>query len=720
MNALGMGLVAIGTLCVHACALPMDDIEDASVERDGAADVVDAVVPDAGLATGVGCRYEFPGVVVQVLSSCDARTGEGTIVAYRTDDFKLPEDWSPDAWLPVAPWVRLDVAEAEPWGDRVVGIAFAMSEPIAAMGVFAGDGEVSAHPIFAEDDWLSMTAVASGVFGLAALEGQPAAGCPSKRVSGSHAVASEGALRELEGVTHIEGSLTIAFDDDDGLSPLSCLTTIGGSLTIRNTAGLPDVRGFANLVRVDRNLAVISNAGLAELSLPSLRFIGGTLSFDRNPALTSVQLERLVVSGAIQVASNALLGLRFERLAQMRGMLRVTLNPVLTDFIAPALLSIDGNMDFVRNAALSRVRFDALNELRGALALETNGGNATTTEFEMPALAQITRGARIRQNPRLVKLDGFQALRAVHEGLEVSNNAHLESVDGLAALTHVGGALRFAGNAVLPALVLSGLHGVEGDLEVLDHPLLTRVEFVVLREIEGRLILDANGSDEEPLSYTFDVLSSVHQEMRVRDHPSLLNLDGFAGLARVGDVLTIANNAALSEVDGWPLLASIDGPLRITSNASLSVFAADGLRSVGGNIDISRNPVLAGVRLDNLIRVDGALNLLNNGATATTAFSFASTTRVAQGATIAGNPSLRTLAGFQAVTEIGVGLTIHDNASLTELGFDGLFILGSSLDIVSNAKLPTCRAAAFQERLMQNGWAGTASIADNLADECSP
>ena len=714
-------MIAAGVVGAQSCVLPTSEDADSAVDNEASDGGISArmEVPDSGLSAAVGCRYLLPGVVVQVVSFCDAMTGEGTIVAQRRDALSLPAGWSS-----ILPWVEIAPEDGGPWAERIVSIAYSVSEqPPAALGVKAVDGEVAVHPAFAHDERLTMTALEAGVFTVAQIEASPADGCTSRRAGGSYAVADTADLGELEGVSSIEGSLTIAVDDDDGLSRLSCLRSIGGSLTIRNTSGLRDVGGLANLARVDRNLAVIGNSGLTELTLPQLQVVGGSLSFERNPGLSTVGLGSLMVSGAVLVSSTAVPVLSFDRLVQARGPVRVTLNGRLETFAAPALEAVRGDIDIVRNGALARVELDELHNLEGSLILNTNGGNAMTTIFRFPSLARILNKFSVRQNPQLMNLDGFGALTEVGAaGVDISANASLVSVEGLGGLQTVHGDLRVAINAALPALVAPGLRTVHGDVEIVDHAALAEIDLSGLSDVRGRLRLEANGGEVPSMTYDLGMLSSVGEDLRFLRNPARTAFDGFGSLVEVGGAMIISSNAGLTSIEGLDALTRVGEDFTVASNGVLTSVVIDSLLSVGGDIVVRDNDAIALVALDGLSQINGALTLDGNGgsSTATTAYSFVSSTRVARGVTIQRNPSLQNLGGFDGVSEIGVGLKIQDNAALSGLGFDRLFLLGSGLEISSNARLPTCTALDFRDRMVRNGWTGSATVADNLPDMCSP
>ena len=65
------------------------------------------------------------------------------------------------------------------------------------------------------------------------------------------------------------------------------------------------------------------------------------------------------------------------------------------------------------------------------------------------------------------------------------------------------------------------------------------------------------------------------------------------------------------------------------------------------------------------------------------------------------------------LASIPVSLRIQRNVVLTSLDFGSLTSLGDTLTIKGNSSLPSCYATDIYDRLVANGWTGTATISGN-------
>jgi hypothetical protein len=130
------------------------------------------------------------------------------------------------------------------------------------------------------------------------------------------------------------------------------------SLTIRTGAPL-DLAPLARLERVDGDVVVGPSVGLAELALPRLAEVRGTLRVVANGDLHAVILKKLARAGRIEIdTSNALASLVLPSLTAV-GAISITSNPELEviDFTAlatvpelviagnPKLVTIEGTPD---------------------------------------------------------------------------------------------------------------------------------------------------------------------------------------------------------------------------------------------------------------------------------------------------------------------------------------------------------------------------------------
>ncbi|MEJ2595346.1 MAG: T9SS type A sorting domain-containing protein [bacterium] len=206
--------------------------------------------------------------------------------------------------------------------------------------------------------------------------------------------------------TLITGNLTINGGDINDLSPLSSLTSVGGTLEIISNYSLFSLDGLSSLTLVGGDLNIALNTDLLSLNgLSSLSSVGGDLEINNNLDL------------------NNLNGL--SSLSSVGGDLIVFNNSSLTTLDGlSSLSSVGGDVTITSNSSLSSL---------DGLALLTSVGEYIT----------------ILSNPAITNLDGLALLTSVGTGISITSNSSLSNLDGLAALTSVGGDFYIVNNTVL-------------------------------------------------------------------------------------------------------------------------------------------------------------------------------------------------------------------------------------------------------------------------------
>lgn len=95
-----------------------------------------------------------------------------------------------------------------------------------------------------------------------------------------------------------------------GLSQLSAgpLAQVPGTLQICDTDALSSLAGLDRIEAIDGDLIVCDNEALSELGLRSLRWVGGDLMIEGNPALPAAQIAALLsvaqIAGSITITDN--------------------------------------------------------------------------------------------------------------------------------------------------------------------------------------------------------------------------------------------------------------------------------------------------------------------------------------------------------------------------------------------------------------------------------
>ncbi|KJE93164.1 hypothetical protein CAOG_03992 [Capsaspora owczarzaki ATCC 30864] len=243
---------------------------------------------------------------------------------------------------------------------------------------------------------------------------------------------------------------------------------------------------------------------------------------------------------------------------------------------------------------------------------------------------------------------GLQSLVNVTGGVTITSNTALGSLAGLEALTNIGGSLSITSNPALGNLAgLAGVRQIGGSFEVSLNSALTSFSGLSqLRTVAGSLTVSSN--------------------------PKLRQLNSTRSLTLVNGDLTLLSN---------PLLASIEFPSLVSIGANASVIACNptslqglcALKSVGSNLAVRYNPVLADI--------DGLSKLRTVGG----------------GMTIEQNAVLANVDGLLGLSSRGVGglVIIQDNAALCFTGVVNWTSVATTLPVIwrNRTPCPASRAA---------------------------
>lgn len=244
------------------------------------------------------------------------------------------------------------------------------------------------------------------------------------------------------------------------------------------------------------------------------------------------------------------------------------------------------------------------------------------------------------------------------------------NVAALAKIRVINGHVVVAATS-LAELVLPQLTNVTGGIFIDDNPLLTRVS---LPALEG-----------------------VDDVVRLRNDQALATVEAPA-LRRVKQLEISVT--ALPDLAGFPVLQTADTGIILRDNRTLQSMRLPGLSSIGGRLEVARNPGLTTLSLAVAGQLDAVLVLENGLQTLNL------TLDSVKGVGISGNPQLATARVVaQQLGSIGIG----SNASLTQLTIDTQKVNGE-VSIEGNASLHSF------EFLNRSGTIGSLTLTGPLED----
>jgi hypothetical protein len=247
--------------------------------------------------------------------------------------------------------------------------------------------------------------------------------CIGGTAAGNVVIRSDSQLQQMVGCMHVKGNLTIMSSTVTRVDELESLTTVDGSVVIRNNNTLADVSGLANLTSV----------GVGHLTGPS------GLTIEGNPMLTEAAFRALIfLNGQLEIGGAGLTDVSFPALTSIDGGLSVVSTTSQTTLAGLAgVITIGGNLMIQGNAALTDTA-----GLSGLAAVPTDvlvSENPALTKLSLPSLASVGAG---EPSPT--------AIGPSSRHLYVATNPALTGVS-LPMLSFVGtGGVRFVNNPMLP------------------------------------------------------------------------------------------------------------------------------------------------------------------------------------------------------------------------------------------------------------------------------
>ncbi|MFO7615360.1 MAG: leucine-rich repeat protein [Bacteroidales bacterium] len=371
---------------------------------------------------------------------------------------------------------------------------------------------------------------------------------------------------ELQGIVYISGN------NITDLSGLDIIYSIGGSLSIYNSA-LNSLTGLDNLTSVVSHIRIRDNISLTSLTgLENLTSIGSYLEIRSNSALTS------------------LTGL--GNLTSIGSYLEIWFNNALTGLSGlDNLISIGDYLDIYGNYSLT--------SLTGLENLTSIGDYLT-----------------IFTNNSLASLNGLDNLTAIGGELRITNNNSLSTCnaqwlcDYLVAPAGVVEIYQNAAGCETVMEVASACGGLpclpygnyrfysQTDIDIF------QAAFSNCSELQGDVII--SGVDISGLS-GLDMVNSIGGLLYITK-TSLTSLNGMENLTAIGGMLQlgcwieISGNSSLTSLKGLDSLTSIGGSLGIYYNNNLnSLTGLESLTSIGGDIGVSNNSSLTSLSgIDNI------------------------------------------------------------------------------------------------------------------------
>lgn len=316
-----------------------------------------------------------------------------------------------------------------------------------------------------------------------------------------------------ENLTHITGSLEIgpasfgAPTNITDLSPLSELTTVGGSLVLESNNDLTNLRSFKNMREVGMTLVLRNMFGLTNLdALGGLESVGSLL-FEHNPNLVSLTaLENLTISDAIRLINHEKLSVlpEFRNVTKLTTGLFIGTNPMLTDISGFKYLEEIEKTLYISSAPNTLTSFDlsSLENVGSRVIIQYLGeGDTKLTSLQSLSSLRSVGGEII-----LTDLDGLTSLHGLHN-IESAKDIELDDLDALEEIDAFEKVTSVSSLHVLRNVKLQSLQGfrfiTQGattgvSVDIVDNPLLS--QFCDIKTVVSlpNCKVDINGNAQDP------------------------------------------------------------------------------------------------------------------------------------------------------------------------------------------------------------------------------
>lgn len=257
--------------------------------------------------------------------------------------------------------------------------------------------------------------------------------------------------------------------------------------------------------------------------------------------------------------------------------------------------------------------------------------------------------------------------------------------------TQALGNITISGQDITDLSPLDQILEIEGDLMVVDNPLLASLEGLEnVHVIHGELEIARNDTLEDLRG--FRDLYYIGEQCNIYNNSSLVSLKGLDSLESSGGLL-ILSNPQLREVSNLNELNVLSSHLTIGANDSLqSIHQLEKLEAVAGDLTCYENPNLDSIDFPRLEYVSGSMGLFNLEEVESVGFE---NLRVVNGAMAIFNlDQLQNVDNIGSLERIG-GLMISSNSSLENLdGFSNLSKVNDRFEILMNPSLSSIEGLA--------------------------
>lgn len=386
-------------------------------------------------------------------------------------------------------------------------------------------------------------------------------------IGGELTIGRHRVLASLEGLSLPAELGAIRIEENAALTSLDALeavTDVRGDVHVVGQLALLDVDGLSALASVGGELRIARDPALVRATLPAARSVMGGLTFDRLPALTTIDMSLETMRGALLInGADALAVFSLGTLDALEG-LTITgaaALPGLAGMTLPASLSL-----VILEDCTSLAHLDALatvREVTGTLRLRN--APALTSATGVAGIARVGEELWLQRVP-FEDFTAFAALAGELRVLHLEDLATFDGFDGLGAVTDISELV------VEQVPMLADFTGFPAMVTRLDRLRLgfdfglTRLAGLEALVFVGDLAIEAN-PDLEDLGALGNV-TEVAQDLLVSSDDSLSSL-GLSSLTRIGRNLIVQDNATLPmcEVDGLAGRVFLGGEVRASGNA---------------------------------------------------------------------------------------------------------------------------------------------------------
>ncbi|MBI5385686.1 MAG: hypothetical protein HZA90_13490 [Verrucomicrobia bacterium] len=404
----------------------------------------------------------------------------------------------------------------------------------------------------------------------------------------------------LDSLTVVEGDLTLQASGRSTLS-LPNLKFLGGSLVVDHNGEL--VRLDAEqLLTVGGSVTIQVNGALTSINLNRLETVGGSVVLVGNSALTTAGLNALAeVVGTAMISGNPVLGnVCLPALRTVGGSLEVADNPSAINLCLPLLLTVGGDLIIANNISLADVTVPSVKTVGGSLTV-TN--NTTAVGVDLRGLTSTGGDVTVTNNTAAVGVD-LRGLTSTGGDVTVTNNTAAVGVD-LRGLTSTGGGVTVTNNTAAVGLDLRGLTSTGGGVTVTNNTAAVGVDLSGLSSTGGDVTITGNGTATVTLG-TATTGTSISGNLTIETSGSVVDTGGTTATGNVdvsgaGTVsLTAATSApaATGAVNGGTTVTLVNTEAAMQAALPSGAFSSRVGFSVQ-RLDPATLPVVQGVDANN-------------------------------------------------------------------------------------------------------------------------